>query len=310
MPDESRTNIISKDPAEKTDSNKDCTEQKRDGSIVITNDNRNVYPQASQEERKKPNWVEKGTLIVLFFTFCAAIYAGIEAHRLAEWTKTAVGDAETVATQQSADTAKLLKISRDAADAAKTSAEAALKQATEMHDQAATSRDQLAAFESESHIRLRAYLSAIVVTAIPPLEVNKDREITTTFQAAGQTPAIDMTGWAASATGPYPMPDTLVLPGKETVNPTMIQTKITLTPNTFTTLPLMTSPLKQSDFDAIKTLRTHRLYVWGKMDFTDVFGCKRWITYCFTVNDTVAPPRGETCPRNNDMEGPAGKCPK
>ncbi|MFY9759000.1 MAG: hypothetical protein WAK32_01150 [Xanthobacteraceae bacterium] len=56
-------------------------------SIVITNDNRNVYPHAAQENGKKPNWVEKGTLIVLFLTLGAALFAGFEAYRLADSTE-------------------------------------------------------------------------------------------------------------------------------------------------------------------------------------------------------------------------------
>ena len=131
----------------------------------------------------------------------------------------------------------------------------------------------------------------------------------TTFQAAGQTPAIEVIGWVASGTAPYPMSDSLILPDKESVNPALIQTKTTLNPGTFTTLPVTAVALNQANFDAIKNQRTNRLYIWGKMNYTDVFGCKRWFTYCLTINDlTSPPPRGETCPRYSDMEGPAGEC--
>jgi hypothetical protein len=308
--DEWRAYIGSKDGADKSNGEKERAEQKRDGSIVITNDNRQIYPHAPNEDSKKPSWVEKGTLLVLTLTLLAAGYAGYEANRLAELTRIAVSDAESTGAQQAADTAAALKISRDAAEAAKKSADAALTQAGEMHEQAATSKNQLAAFQSEAHIRLRAYLAAIIINGVPALEVNKQRDITITFQAAGQTPAIDLTGWAASAVGPFPMPESLVLPSKESVNPGLMQTKTTLTPGTITTLPLTAAPLDQPTVDTIKGSQTHRLYIWGKMDFSDVFGCKRWITYCMTVNDTVSPSRGETCPRQNDMEGPADECPR
>jgi len=73
MSDESRAYLVGKHAAEKSDSDKSQAENKRNGSIIITNDNRNIYPQAAHEERKKPNWVERGTLVVLFLTFAAAL---------------------------------------------------------------------------------------------------------------------------------------------------------------------------------------------------------------------------------------------
>jgi hypothetical protein len=44
----------------------------------------------------------------LALTFIAAVYAGIEAHRLADWTMTAVQDAEREARRQAGDTSKQL----------------------------------------------------------------------------------------------------------------------------------------------------------------------------------------------------------
>ena len=155
MSDQWRAYLVGKNPAEQSEGGKDHAEQKRDGSVIVTNDNRHIYPQTTKEERKKPNWVEKGTLFVLTLTLIAAGYAGFEAHRLAELTKKAVFDSERTATQQTADTAQSLKIAKEAA-AATTAANAALTQAGEMHEQAATSRNQLIAFEREARIRLRA----------------------------------------------------------------------------------------------------------------------------------------------------------
>jgi hypothetical protein len=54
----------------------------------------------AKQNPKKSNWVEKGTLGVLFLTFVAACYAGYEADRLANLTQTLVSDgAEAAATQ-------------------------------------------------------------------------------------------------------------------------------------------------------------------------------------------------------------------
>jgi hypothetical protein len=103
----------------------DNAEEKRHGSIIITNNNHNVHPRSTQHERKEPHWVEKGTLIVLFLTFFAALFAGYEARRLADLTDTAVTDTQRISTQQAKDTAQSLQFAKDAAEAAKTSARAA-----------------------------------------------------------------------------------------------------------------------------------------------------------------------------------------
>jgi len=143
MSDQWREYLIGKNAAEKADRDKDHAEQKRDGAIIVANDNRNVYPDAAHEDRKKPNWVEKGTLVVLTLTLFAAGYAGYEAHRLADSTEMAIGDARRVAEGQSKDTAESLKIARDAADAATTAADTALKQAAAAEKQVAVMQGQL-----------------------------------------------------------------------------------------------------------------------------------------------------------------------
>jgi hypothetical protein len=119
-----------KDTQATSKDDKSHADEKGAGSIVITNDNRQIYPHATQESRKKPSWVEKGTLIVLALTFLAALFAGYEANRLANLTNTAVNDAESAATKQKADTAQALEFAKEAAEASGVSAKAAAESAT------------------------------------------------------------------------------------------------------------------------------------------------------------------------------------
>lgn len=67
-------------------SNGDQNTHKEGRSIIITNDNRHIYPTCDQTDSKKPNWVEKGTLFVLFFTLGAAAYAAYETSIMAKRT--------------------------------------------------------------------------------------------------------------------------------------------------------------------------------------------------------------------------------
>jgi len=58
--------------------------------------------ETNQAKRRpnKPNWVDKGTLIVLLFTLGAACYAGYEADRLADGTDRLVASAGDTAKRQ------------------------------------------------------------------------------------------------------------------------------------------------------------------------------------------------------------------
>jgi hypothetical protein len=144
-------------------------------------------------------------------------------------------------------------------------------------DQAHTLRDQLDSFEREAHIRLRAYLS-IVLPAPPVLIAGKERELQIVIQSGGQTPAIDLSGWSLSSVGPYPLPDSMAFPERS------VENKASVNPGNTIALIVKALPVEQVTVDDIKIKQTKRSYVWGRVNFTDVFGCKRWNTYCFSIH--------------------------
>ncbi|MHB8624439.1 MAG: hypothetical protein ACYC9J_10885 [Sulfuricaulis sp.] len=87
-----------------------------------------------QNSPDPPNWVEKGTLIVLAFTLFAACIAGYEAGRLADLTQTVINDERTRSSQQATDTQNaltktdnLIKATTDLATQAKRQADVAQK---------------------------------------------------------------------------------------------------------------------------------------------------------------------------------------
>ena len=90
---------------------------------------------------------------------------------------------------------------------------------------------------------------------------------------------------------------------------TDVPTPTTLNPGNTVSLINAVPAFDKTAVDAMKVLQTHRTYLWGQVRFTDVFGCKRWVNYCFSINDTAVPPRPDSCPRHNEMDQPPGACP-
>jgi hypothetical protein len=210
---------------------------------------------------------------------------------------------------QSTDTA-----TRDVADAALKQASAAEKQVTamqtqlsEMHEQVTTGKDQLAAFEREARIRLRAYVSAAIAPP-PTLQAGTPRDITLIAQAGGQSPAIDLIGWMAVGIGPYPIPDSMKLQERDTMQATDSPTPTTLNPGNTVSLIVTAPAFDQVAVDAMK-VSTYRTVLWGHVRFSDVFGCKRWVNFCFSINDAASPPRSDSCTRHNGTDTPPDACP-
>ena len=82
-------------------------------------------PDQTDRHSGEPNWVEKGTFWVLILTLIAAGYAGYQAGRLADLTKTAIDDARTNSDRQDTNTKRALDIAARSADAASKQADAA-----------------------------------------------------------------------------------------------------------------------------------------------------------------------------------------
>ena len=132
-------------------------------------------------------------------------------------------------------------------------------------EQAQTMKGLLATFELEAHIRLRAYLSVVVATPPPMLEVGKPRDITVILQAGGQSPAIDTVSWVASGIGPFPLPDTTKLPEHDAMHFTDVPTPTTLNPGNTVSLINAVPAFDKTAVDAMKVLQTHRTYLWGQV---------------------------------------------
>jgi hypothetical protein len=84
----------------KGDPNKDRPHEQRSDAATVTNESDIVRSDRSQRSRKESNCVENGTLLVLFFTFLAAVYAGYEAKRLADATGVSISDARSATAKQ------------------------------------------------------------------------------------------------------------------------------------------------------------------------------------------------------------------
>jgi hypothetical protein len=245
---------------------------------------------SSGQRPSGPNYdriISSGTLVVLFLTFLAALYAGMEADRLANLTEKAVGHADTaaktqhsdtlaalqkaedanttartVAEQQAKDTAIALAISKQAADAAKTQSEA--------------NRDQVSIMKSQ----LRANLKI----RIENYALNKDNQIigwlfTPVWTNAGGTEAIKASGWDDIEFFDSGIPsDFDFLNQRHPGSPTPI------------TVPQgdeVMQPTKSLTADNMKQIIDQKGYaiIWGYMEYGDVFPntTGHHVHYCLRV---------------------------
>lgn len=246
MSDQPRDYIVRENTAEKTETNKDHAEQKRDGALIITNDNRNIHPKATHDDREKPNWVEKGTLAVLTLTLFAAGYAGYEAHRLADSTEVAIGDARKVADAQSRDTTQSLQIARDAANATRASIEAV-------------------------KIQLRPYISfdqVDISDATGPLAPTIFLQI----KNAGVTPAYDLEWLTSYAAVPFPNSPDIVVDRTKPISHGALAVGASLS-KTYTIEGW------NAEWGQKITAGSAAIFVVGEISFIDAFKCKTLIKF-------------------------------
>jgi hypothetical protein len=75
-------------------------EPRRGTTSPPSTDRTHIDSEPSNQDTRKANWVEKGTLFILGLTFVAAAYAGCEAKRLADLTDLLIVDAKDTAKRQ------------------------------------------------------------------------------------------------------------------------------------------------------------------------------------------------------------------
>jgi hypothetical protein len=172
---------------------------------------------------------------------------------------------------------------------------------------ACVSLSQLHAFDSEATVRLRSYLS--IVASRTSIEVAKPVSFTLVIQASGQTPAFDVIAQRGGARPvPYPFPPGTQFQDNEIVNFQNLPNKVSLSPGSTVSILNETEAITQTTYDAIKVQKTDRIYTWGRVTYHDVFGCRRWLNYCFITNDTTA--QTDLCAQHNDQEGEPQACPR
>ena len=107
---------------------------------------------------------------------------------------------------------------------------------------------------------------------------------------------------------PYPIPPGTQFIDQQIVNFQNLPNKVSLSPENSVSILNETDTLNQTIYDTIKTQKTVRIYTWGRVTYHDVFGCRRWLNYCFITNDT--PDQTDLCAQHNDPEGEPQACPK
>jgi hypothetical protein len=119
----------------------------------------------------------------------------------------------------------------------------------------------------------------------------------------GQTPAYKVRGQVGIKPMPYPLSnetDLWISNTKQIQNSTFISPT-----NTFILKVAVDGTLTRQQVDAINSGNALRLYVWGRVDYEDVFANSHWFTFCYSYDGrsiTIDKDGGEPCPRYNDSD--------
>jgi hypothetical protein len=194
-------------------------------------------------------------------------------------------------------------VSKLAASAAQTSANAAIDNAAAAKKQAEASADNAVATKasvtqaiSNFHLDQRAWVAAVKTIGVP--EVNKPFEITIQARNTGKTFAKRFT--MVTVTEPVignKQPDfRKEIPFKKNVASVSL-----LAPNgdyLSTVSPTSGQSLSQASMDDIKSGK-FKIFVYGTITYDDVFNCPHWTKFCVHLQSDL---KYESCDRHNDAD--------
>jgi hypothetical protein len=166
------------------------------------------------------------------------------------------------------------------------------------------SSNQLTAFDREAKIRLRSYIAIIPGRVL--FEPNKRLQTKITAIATGQTPAYEVKGMATTTIAPYPLPEGFDLATLET-KPAAGNQGLISRGKGLSILMETEEPLTQEQVERVTKLKTHRIYIWGRIEFSDVFHCRHWTTtFCNVINeDAPGGPAYDLCQSHNEADDAA-----
>jgi hypothetical protein len=150
--------------------------------------------------------------------------------------------------------------------------------------------------------QVRAYAFA-TPTGVKDFEIGKAPTGGVGVRTMGQTPAYKIRGRINVGGLPYPLPADADLSLEKKTN--QVQNSAFISPtNVFSLDALAAGQLNDTTKKAIDQGTEFRLYVWGRVDYEDVFALSHWFTFCYSYdgksilgNQTV-----ETCPRYNEAD--------
>jgi hypothetical protein len=152
---------------------------------------------------------------------------------------------------------------------------------------------QWLAIRKSLRVSERAYIS------VTPMEILNLRQgaapaMTLGLRNEGNTPAYKVRCWCAIAKvgSPFPTKSEAFPQGRFGPEFTLIQQA------TFRLLPTLTNTLSEREVAALLKAETARLYVWGRVEYRDAFGKRRWVNFRSFVRDD--PPNSFPDEEGND----------
>jgi hypothetical protein len=260
-----------------------------------------------EEHPDKPNWVEKGTLIVLGFTLLAACFAGYEAGRLADLTHDMERDAQAAADLTHADNVNSLDAVQTATNETREASNQAIAAGTA---EAANALQVAQVSAADQHT---AYVSAqrafVFVNTIDYQSVRIDGRgnggfnVETQWRNSGTTPTRHFQSYLKMVTFPGDIPKSFKFPDTD---PDVPVSATVIGPG-----QLMDTGLQFVPASALGQIATHQqhFYFYGYGTYRDIFGGHHETRYCIelrtitiamdSVGHPAATPGFANCTRNN-----------
>jgi hypothetical protein len=177
--------------------------------------------------------------------------------------------------------------------------QASTQAVVEAKRQADAAGTQIDIAKSAERRQIRAYAFPTPI-GISDFELGKSPAGGVNVKTMGQTPAYKVRGQVGVGGLTYPLREEETL---EIKKPDQVQNSTFITPtNIFIVKATALGILNQAAIDAVNSGRTLRLFVWGRVDYEDIFADPHWFTFCYSYDGISIKEHdgGEPCPRHNE----------
>jgi hypothetical protein len=171
--------------------------------------------------------------------------------------------------------------------------------------QASIANNSLAVNRDQERRSLRAYLFAhpIFPISIKNFGAGQAASISVAISMMGITPAYKATGWTTAQIRNYPYGDSGNMDNLGAPN---VSSSAIISPDSPMIATANLTNASDEDYQNARAGTIFRVYVWGRVDYFDIFARPHWLTFCYNYSgDSITDPANnppEICTHHNDVD--------